>query len=487
MEKNRRGLAQHHIDGMWVNSGTHQVSADPATGEDIGKYVMGTEAEATDAIDAAHRAFTTTSWAHDRELRARVLNRMADAFEERIPEVVELLGLENGKVHRHGELEVAIVPKTLRFNAALALTDTGKAAAVGPADFGMVVRQPAGVAGVIAPWNSPFALAVRSLAPALAAGATVVASMPSQTAQCNALLAEILCGVDELPAGVLNVVIGGRDTGDALVRSPRVPVVSFTGSTTTGKAISATAAENLKRLGLELGGKTPLVVFDDADLEATVPVLVDALTVFAGQFCMTGSRLLVHRAVAGEVVDALRQRLERLRIGPAADPASEMGPVLDKDNVNRIERLVNEAIEAGAQPVLRGGPFVEGPLSAGAFYSPTLLRIADSKLPIAQNEVFGPVMTIQEFTDDDEAVALANDSNYGLAAAIFTRDHERAVRLAQSIEAGTVWINTWAALFDQFEEGGFKDSGLGRMRGTAVLDDFLEYKHIQFVTTPAQS
>ena len=274
-------------------------------------------------------------------------------------------------------------------------------------------------------------------------------------------------------------ITGGRVTGDTLVRSPDVPVLSFTGSTATGKAISATAAAHLKRLGLELGGKAPMIVFDDADLDVALPLIVDALTVFAGQFCMTGSRLLVQNGIAERARVDLVKRLQAIKVGPAADPASEMGPVINKDNVARIDGIVSEAIANGAEALVRGGPPTDGPLAAGAFYAPTLLEVDDASLPIVQQEVFGPVLVMQTFDTEEAAVTLANGTEYGLSASIFSSDIDRPLRVALALEAGTVWVNDWAVLHDQYEEGGFKASGQGRMRGTAVIDDFIEYKHIQ--------
>ena len=472
-------LAQQWIDGEWTDSTEQGTSVDPASGEVIGRYAAADAGDAEKAVAAALRAFREPGWRTDRALRARVLNRMADLFEAHVDELVDVLGRENGKIHPHGRVEVGIVPETLRFNAALALTDSGRASQIAGGDLGLVVRQPVGVAGIIAPWNSPVALGIRSLAPALAAGTTAVMSLPGQTAHTNALIARIIAQVEELPPGVVNVITGGRASGDALVRSPDVPVISFTGSTATGKAISATASENLKRLGLELGGKAPMIVFGDADLDHAVGLIVDALTVFAGQFCMTGSRLLVDRAVADAVRTSLAKRLADLRVGPASDPASEMGPVIDKDNVARIDGLVEDAVAAGARVVVRGGPITEGPLAAGAFYRPTLLEVSDNTMDIVQHEVFGPVLTMQVFDTEDEAVELANGTTYGLSASVFSRDVDRPLRVALALAAGTVWVNDWAAMHDQYEEGGFKASGVGRMRGLAVLDDFVEYKHIQ--------
>jgi betaine-aldehyde dehydrogenase len=487
MSTEARQVAMHWIDGQWVDSQEHRDSINPATGETIGSYAMGTPGQAQRAIDAAKRAFHQTTWRSDRALRSRVLIRMAERFEQRAGDLVEILGLENGKVHAQGSLEVAFAPETLRFNAALALTDMGRMSVVSDGELSMVVRQPVGVAGIIAPWNSPVALGIRSLAPALAAGCTAVMNLPRQTAQTNALIAELVGGTEELPPGVANVITGGHVSGDLLVRSPDVPTISFTGSTKTGKQISAAASENLKRVGLELGGKTPLILFPDADLDHAIPIIVSALVVFSGQFCMTGSRLLVHEQIADRVRAELARRLEAVKVGPAADPASEMGPIIDRSNVERIDKVVDAAIAEGATVIVRGGPVTDGPLAAGAFYRPTLLEVSDNSMSIVQDEVFGPVLTMQTFATEAQAIALANDSTYGLSASVFSRDVDIPIRVALALESGSVWVNDWAKLHDQFEEGGFKGSGVGRMRGLAAIDDFIEYKHIRLQpgTTPA--
>ncbi len=468
----------HWIDGQWISTGEPGQSINPASGASLGRYVLAGPHEADLAIAAALRAFGDTPWKSDRALRARVLHRIADAFDARAEEMAELIAAENGKIIPQARIESYSCSATFRFNAALALTEHGRAAQTDPDGLSIVIRQPAGVAGVIAPWNAPLALTVRSLAPALAAGATVAVMLPAQSAQVAGLICRILKGIEELPTGVVNVLIGGPDAGNALVVSPDVPVISFTGSTRTGRLISANAAPQLKRLGLELGGKTPMVVFDDADLDAVVPALARGITLFAGQFCMAGSRLIVQRGIADRLRSALAERLAAVKVGPASDPASEMGPLIDKANVARVDAMVADAIASGAEAVVRGGPATEGDLQAGSFYRPTLLEITDSKLPIVQQEVFGPVLTLQRFETEAEAIALANDSEYGLSASVWSRDVDRPLRIAMALEAGTVWINQWAVLSDQFEEGGFKQSGQGRMRGSAVMDDFLEYKHI---------
>ncbi len=471
--------ARHWIGGEWIDSATRLDSRNPATGEVIGSYADGGEAEAARAIAVAKQTFAESTWREDRRLRARAINEMADRFEARLDDLVAILALENGKVMAEARFEVGMVPSKLRFYAALALTEFGRAVETAPGRYATVLRQPVGVAGVIAPWNSPVVLFVRSLAPALAAGCTVVGKLPGWTAQTNARMYEVFASVASLPRGVLNVFTGLHSGGArAMIDSPDVPTISYTGSSKVGQEISAAGAKHLKRFGLELGGKTPVLLFDDADLEKALPVVEKALTTFAGQFCMTGSRLLVHRPILATVREKLAARLSAVKVGPAAHPASDMGPMINRGAVARVDGMVQAAIAAGAKVVVRGGPITDGPLSKGAFYRPTLLEVTDHAMAIAQDEVFGPVLVMQGFDTEAEAVALANDSMYGLAASVWSTNVDRPLRITRRINAGTVWINTWAVVYDETEEGGFKQSGLGRLNGVSALEDFIEYKTI---------
>jgi acyl-CoA reductase-like NAD-dependent aldehyde dehydrogenase len=450
----------------------------PATGEVIGRYARAGKDEAREATAAALKAFRETAWRSDRALRSRALLEMAGRFEARASDLIQLLSLEVGKVVPDATFEVEAASPALRYYSALVLTEYGRVAEWEPGHFSLLVREPIGVAGISAPWNAPVALLIRSLAPALAAGCTTVVKMPDETAQLNGLISEVISEVTSLPRGVVNIVTGGRDVLGFLVTSPDVPTISFTGSTQVGRAISQAGAARLKRFGLELGGKTPMLVFDDADVDAALPKLEKALTVFAGQFCMTGSRLLVQSGVAGRVRQQLAERLTNVKVGPSSDPASDMGPMIDKANVERVNQMVEGALAAGARAIVRGGPVTEGPLARGAFYRPTLLEVTDSRLSIVQEEVFGPVLTMQVFNTEREAIELANDSEYGLAASIWKRDVDRPLRIGRELQVGTVWVNDWVMMRDEFEEGGYKQSGRGRLRGLAALDDFLEYKHI---------
>jgi betaine-aldehyde dehydrogenase len=474
-------LRQAHqwIGGESVSSGASRESRNPANGQVIGHYFEASAEEAQAAIDAAKQAFNTGHWRDDIYLRAKALAKLADAYEARLQEVIETLCTENGKVRGEATFEASLIPRAFRFAVGLAMHNFGRVMETRPGQQAMSIREPVGVAGLIIPWNSPAYLSVRALVPALAAGCTAVIKMPHQAALTAALMSDILASVVELPKGVVNIFVeAGAGGAKLLVDSPDVPVISFTGSTATGRQIAKAAAVHLKRVGLELGGKTPHLVFNDAQLEAVLPVLEKSSTVFAGQFCMTGSRILVQRGIADALRSGLAARLEAVRPGPASDAGSHMGPLIDKAAVGRVDALVEAALASGAKAVVRGGPSKSAALEAGAFYHPTLLEVTDPKMSIVREETFGPVQTIQVFDTEEEGIALANDSDYGLSACVWSRDVDRPIRVARRLQAGLISINSWANLALEFEEGGFKGSGSGRLGGLASIEDFLEYKQI---------
>jgi acyl-CoA reductase-like NAD-dependent aldehyde dehydrogenase len=472
-------LAKHWINGEWMDSGQLRDSINPATGEAFASFYDGGVAEAKKAVAAARQVFLDSDWKVDAMRRATALSHLADAYEQRSQEVIDCLTTENGKLKIEAGFEVMQIVRALRFASGLALHTFGRVAEPRPGTQSMALRQAVGVAGLIVPWNSPAFLLIRALAPALAAGCTAVIKLPAQAAQAARLSAQILASVPELPKGAVNIFIeSGADGAKFLVDSPDVPVISFTGSTSTGRMIALAGAAQFKRIGLELGGKTPHLVFDDADLEAAVPAIAASSTVFAGQFCVTGSRILVQRGIAEKLKGQLGQQLSSVQPGPAADPASQMGPLIDRQAAERVDQMVKAALDDGATAIVRGGLISEGPLAGGAFYRPALLEVPASGLAISREEVFGPVQTLQVFDTEDEAIAMANDSEYGLSACIWSRDVNRPIRVARQLDAGHICINDWASMQVEFEEGGFKNSGQGRLGGLACLDDFLEYKQI---------
>ena len=479
-------IAKHWIDGEWTGSDTVSESVNPATGALLGRWTDGGEAEARAAVAAARRAFETSSWSRDRSLRHRVLNEMADRFDAHAEELGTLVTKENGKKIAEGLFEGTSPSPTLRHNAAQALTDTGISAEVAPGQWFSTYAEPAGVVGIIVPWNSPVALLIRSLAPALSAGNTVAVKMPGQTALVANLVSQIIAEVESLPRGVVNIFTESGNTGAPyLVASPDVQVISYTGSTTVGRIVAANGAPTLKRMNLELGGKTPMIVFDDADLDAIIPLLAAGIITFGGEFCMTGARILVQRGVADKVRTRLAAILENVRVGDGMDPSTDMGPLIDKADVARVEGMVQAAL-AYAKPIVRGGPATDGALAAGAFYRPALLEVEDVSTEIVQKEVFGPVATFEVFDTEADAIALANATEYGLAAAVFTASINTSRRVSREIQAGTVWTNTWAAINDGFAEGGYKQSGIGRLRGPLAITEFQEAKTVVHAIPPFQ-
>ncbi|MEV6119077.1 MULTISPECIES: aldehyde dehydrogenase family protein [unclassified Streptomyces] len=472
------GPARNLIGGEWLTSATTGVSVSPADGRVLGTYYEADEAQVREAIEVARETFATHAWRTDRQLRARVLNEMADRVEAATDELAGMLARENGKILPEAHFELSLTPSKLRYYAAQALTGSGSGDRARPGVYSILLSEPVGVVGVIVPWNSPVVLSVRSFAPALAAGCTVVMKMAAQTALVNTRLAELLADCPSLPAGVLSVFNESGSAGaKLLVSSPDVAALSYTGSTDVGRRIMADAAPTLKRLSLELGGKTPMIVFEDADLDAAVGTIVAGITTFTGQFCMTGSRVLVQESVADEVRSRLAEALGRVRVGPGDAEGSQMGPLIDQASRDRLENLIAESL-GDAEVIVPGGRPEEGELSAGAYYRPALFGVRDTDSPLVQKELFGPVATFETFGSEEEAVRRANATQYGLAASVWTADGARGLRMADALDAGTVWTNGWAVVLDQFEEGGYKQSGLGRLNGNRALEEFQEYKHI---------
>lgn len=471
-------LAKKYSDGKWDKEGERAAAVNPATGEKIGEFVCASLDDVKAMIEAARRTFDTSAWRHDRMRRVAALNELADAMTARRDDLVHALTIENGKLVPEAQFEVDLTLTKVRYYAALALTvaDAGHAAEAQKGLFSITSKEPVGVAGIIVPWNAPVILNIRSLAPALAAGCTAVIKVAPQAALSSQIVAECIASVGSFPPGVVNLFTeAGAEGARELVDSPDVDVISYTGSTATGRRIMAAAGARLKRLSLELGGKNPCIILDDVDLDQALPGIIQAATLFAGQFCMQGSRILAHRSILPELRDRLAQALGDLRVGPASDPASQMGPLINQESRTRVLGLIDQVQDAG-QFVLRS-EIPKGLSEKGAFLSASLIEIDDPHSPIVQQEIFGPVITLEAFEDDAQAVRLANITDYGLSASIWTRDSGRAMVMGRAINAGTIWTNMHCLILDQFEEGGFKQSGSGRLNGVGGLDEFLEVKH----------
>lgn len=478
---NNQPILKNYIGGNWVDSNTVKETTCPVTNDVLGQFYEPSAANFELAVKSAKEAFYSSTWKHDRQLRALILNKIADKIEEHKDELIYLISKENGKILPEAGFEFSLTPSKLRYYASLSLTDSGKSAEVQKGVYSTLVSEPIGVAGVIVPWNSPLILSVRSFAPALAAGCTCVIKMPAQTALVNNYIAKLISEIEELPAGVLNFITeAGSTVAKGLVEHPDVKVISYTGSTTVGKLIMKECANNLKRVNLELGGKTPMILFEDANLDQAIPTLVAGITTFTGQFCMTGSRILVHESIKDEVEAKLKEALENVKVGPGTDENSGMGPLIDENSAIRVDKIVEEASKKHRVIVRGGRGQAEGQINENydAFYRPSLIEVNDLNSPLIQEEVFGPVATFETFTTDEEAIEMANATKYGLSTSVWTNDRTRAQTLPEKIEAGTVWVNGWGIVFDQFEEGGFKQSGLGRLNGTTALVEFQEFKHV---------
>ncbi|QKW54028.1 aldehyde dehydrogenase [Streptomyces buecherae] len=465
---------RHWIGGQRVASPRTFTDASPIDGAPIGEISRGTATEARAAVAAAKAAFP--GWAATpRAERARLLHTIADGVEKRTEELANVETVDNGALlrsHRRGVMPR--VAHNFRFFADWLLTlEHEDFATRGHTNH--VTWDPAGPCVLITPWNAPLMLATWKVAPALAAGNTVVLKPAEWSPLTASLLADIAAEAG-LPAGVLNVVQGyGSEVGDALTSHPDVRRISFTGSVPTAQHIAASAAANLTPLSLELGGKSPLLVFADADLDLAVDLAVEQYD-NAGQVCLAATRLLVEEAVAEEFTRRFVAKASRLRQGDPRDESTDIGPTIHPRQVTKIDGFVRRALAAGARAVIGGHP------GEGQYYAPTLLTDVRQDSEIVQEEVFGPVLTLQTFTSEDEAVHLANDTRFGLAATVATGDPERAERVTARLVAGTVWVNCFFVRDLKAPFGGSRHSGIGREGGTWSFDFYCDLKNT--VTAP---
>jgi aldehyde dehydrogenase (NAD+) len=465
------------IDGQWraAQGGRCFAAHDPYVESDWGRIAEADAADVDAAVAAAARAFGDGRWSGRLAAeRARCLLRLADLIEREAETLTRQQILENGKLVSEMRPGTAAVAGDCRFFAGLAETHDGTT--VPPARPGFTtftLREPVGVVAAITPWNTPLGLLGWKLFPALAAGNTVVIKPSEVTPTSTLLLAELVREAG-IPDGVVNVVTGGAGTGAALVAHPRVAKIAFTGSTATGQAIAAEAARRSARVTLELGGKSPNIIFADADLDNAVNGVMAGIFAASGQSCMAGSRVLVQALVYERVCEMLAERGSRMLAGDPLDPATQLGPLASRAQLQKVLSYFAVASDEGLHCVA-GGRRLE---RQGYFVAPTVYRDVPPESRIAREEIFGPVAALMRFADEDDAVRLANDTRYGLAAGIWTEDLRRAHRMLHRIRAGTIWVNNYRVIGHTLPFGGYGQSGSGREMGAAALDAYTEVKSV---------
>jgi 5-carboxymethyl-2-hydroxymuconic-semialdehyde dehydrogenase len=473
---------KHWIDGEFVPSADGDMfeTIDPTTNTVLATVAAGKAEDIARAVEAASRVLEGTWPGMVARQRARVLNRVADAIEARDDQIALLESRDAGLPITQAKGQAARAAENFRFFADVIVSLGEEAYRVGDSQLNYVVRKPAGVAGLITPWNTPFMLETWKLAPCLASGCPCILKPAEWSPLTADLLAQILDEA-EVPAGVVNVVHGiGEEAGAALVEHPGVPLISFTGESATGQAIMRNAAASLKALSMELGGKSPVVVFADADLDRALDAALFGVFSLNGERCTAGSRVLIERSVYDEFVTAFGKRASAVRVGLPSDPATELGPLIHREHLERVLSYVEIGTEEGAR-LVAGGSRPEH-LSKGNFLQATVFADVAPSMRIFQEEIFGPVVCLAPFDTEEEAIRLANDVKYGLAGYVWTNHLKRGHRVAQSIEAGMVWINSQNIRDLRTPFGGVKASGVGREGGWRSLDFYCEPQIVHVAT-----
>ncbi|MGA8149956.1 MAG: aldehyde dehydrogenase family protein [Terriglobales bacterium] len=468
------------INGEWTSGAARFDSINPATGEVLAQVVDASPEDVDRAVSAARRALEdrTGPWRKmSASERGRIIWRLADLVEKNIEELAEIETLDNGKpISESRNIDMPMVVDVLRYFAGLATKIQGETVNTVETAFTYTLREPVGVVGLIIPWNFPLLLASYKVGPALACGNTVVLKPAEQTPLSTLRFGELAIEAG-VPAGVLNILTGGPETGKAMVRHPGIDKIAFTGSTAVGREIMRGAADGLKRVTLELGGKSPNIVFADSEIDEAVKGAINGIFYGKGEVCNAGSRLFVESKVQDEFMEKLVARAKRLQPGDPLDPKTRMGSIVSQEQMQTVLGYIEAGKREGAK-LIAGGNRVSLDGSQGFFIEPTIFGGVNNNMKIAQEEIFGPVLATLSFDDVDQAVDLANRNPYGLAAAVWTRDVKKAHNVSRQLKAGTVWINTYGLLNAALPFGGYKNSGFGRELGMHAIEHYTELKMV---------
>lgn len=462
------------------SSGKSMDIYNPATGEVMAQVPQASSKDMQQAIDSAREAFDKGPWKQSTgQQRARVLFKIAEALRQNADRLAELETLNMGKPIVESEYDLADAASCFEYFGGWATKIFGEVNPVPDNAMSMTIKEPVGVCGLIIPWNYPLLMAAWKLAPAIAAGCTMILKPAEATPLTVLELAKILDGIEELPKGVVNVVTGlGEEVGAMLANSYKVDKVAFTGSTEVGRSIMrASSDSNLKKVTLELGGKSPNIFFNDSDFEAAVEGALFGCFVNQGEVCSAGSRILVQKGIYDKFVDAMVQKTKTIKVGSGMNRDNKLGPLITTEHMERVMGYIKKGTSEGAQ-LAYGGKREEGDLAKGYFVQPTIFANVSNSMTIAQEEIFGPVASVIPFEDEDEAIEIANQTQYGLAGAVWTRDIFKAFRVVKSVRAGILWVNHMQPTYVEAPWGGYKQSGIGRELGRYGIENFLESKLI---------
>jgi betaine-aldehyde dehydrogenase len=471
-----------HINGVWVLANSNKIREiiNPANEEIIALVTEGDEKDVKKAVKAAKIAFyEDQTWANfSAAERGALLTKVADLIEQNVNDIAMAETLNNGKTISESEGDVYGAASIFRYFGGIASTPTGSTYNLTKSLYAMTVREPIGVCGLIVPWNYPIVIAAGCIAPALAAGNTIVFKPSSITPLSAIMLFEIIEKAG-FPKGVANLVLGdGRTAGSEIASNLDIDKIVFTGGTDTGRGIMKVAAANIKNLSLELGGKSPIVVFDDADFVTALDYVMLGAFLSQGEVCVSGSRLLLQEGIYDKFIDRLVERTKKIKVGPGIERSSQMGALASKSHMERVLSYIQSGIDEGAKLVCGGKRIIDGDMKKGYFVEPTIFADCTGEMKIVQEEIFGPVLVVQKFKDEKEAIKIANDTVFGLAGGIFTNDINRATHVAKGIRAGNIWINTYLESLPDVPAGGYKQSGIGRIMGTYGLESYTELKQI---------